>query len=49
MYKTFNMGMGFIIVCDPEDAMYIAGMTGGKIVGKIVKSGIRVKDLVIDE
>lgn len=49
MYKTFNMGMGFIIVCDPEDAMYIAGMTGGKIVGKIVRSGIRVKDLVIDE
>ena len=48
MYKTFNMGMGFIIVCDESEAPLVMGMTGGKIVGKIVKSGIRVKDLVID-
>ncbi|WNY25545.1 phosphoribosylformylglycinamidine cyclo-ligase [Methanolapillus millepedarum] len=48
MYKTFNMGMGFVIIVPEDVAQYVVGMTGGKIVGKIVKSGIKVKDLVID-
>ncbi|MDR0768116.1 MAG: phosphoribosylformylglycinamidine cyclo-ligase [Methanosarcinales archaeon] len=48
MYKTFNMGMGFIIVVPEETAPYVIGLTGGKRVGKIVESGIKVKDLVIE-
>lgn len=48
MYKTFNMGMGFILIVPEEAAPYVMGMTGGKRVGKIVESGIKVKDLVIE-
>ncbi len=48
MYKTFNMGMGFIIIVPEEAAPYVMGMTGGKRVGTIVESGIKVKDLVIE-
>lgn len=48
MYKTFNMGMGFIIIVPEEVAAYVMGLTGGKRVGKIVESGIKVKDLVIE-
>jgi phosphoribosylformylglycinamidine cyclo-ligase len=47
MYRTFNMGMGFVIILPPEQAEKAASMTGGKIVGKIVESGIKVSDLVI--
>ncbi|WP_135603882.1 phosphoribosylformylglycinamidine cyclo-ligase [Methanococcoides sp. NM1] len=47
MYRTFNMGMGFLIVLPEEDAKKAAEMTGGKIVGKIVESGIRVEELEI--
>ncbi|SES76440.1 phosphoribosylformylglycinamidine cyclo-ligase [Methanococcoides vulcani] len=47
MYRTFNMGMGFLIVLPEEDARKAAEMTGGKIVGKIVESGIRVGELEI--
>ncbi|WP_440952890.1 phosphoribosylformylglycinamidine cyclo-ligase [Methanococcoides sp. FTZ1] len=47
MYRTFNMGMGFLIILPEEDAQKAAEMTGGKIVGKIVESGIRVGDLEI--
>ncbi|MDV0445248.1 Phosphoribosylformylglycinamidine cyclo-ligase [Methanimicrococcus sp. At1] len=48
MYKTFNMGMGFIIIVPEEVAPYVMGLTGGKRVGTIVESGIKVKDLVIE-
>ncbi|NYT19402.1 MAG: phosphoribosylformylglycinamidine cyclo-ligase [Methanosarcinales archaeon] len=47
MYRTFNMGMGFLIILPEADAKKAAEMTGGKIVGKIVESGIRVGDLEI--
>ncbi|NPE30174.1 phosphoribosylformylglycinamidine cyclo-ligase [Methanococcoides sp. SA1] len=47
MYRTFNMGMGFLIILPEADAEKAAAMTGGKIVGKIVESGIRVRDLEI--
>jgi phosphoribosylformylglycinamidine cyclo-ligase len=49
MYRTFNMGMGFIIILPPEQAEKAAHMTGGKIVGCITEKGIRVGDLVITE
>ena len=48
MYKTFNMGMGFLLILPEKDAARAAEITGGKIVGKIVESGIRVGDLVIE-
>ncbi|NOR60081.1 MAG: phosphoribosylformylglycinamidine cyclo-ligase, partial [Methanosarcinales archaeon] len=47
MYKTFNMGMGFIIVLPEQDAQRAAKITGGRIVGKITGSGIRVGELEI--
>lgn len=48
MYKTFNMGMGFLIILPEDDAEKAASMTGGKVVGRIVESGIKVRDLVIE-
>ncbi|WNY26420.1 phosphoribosylformylglycinamidine cyclo-ligase [Methanolapillus ohkumae] len=48
MYKTFNMGMGFVIIVPPEVAPYVVGMTGGKVVGKMISSGIFVKGLAIE-
>ncbi|MCL7476034.1 MAG: phosphoribosylformylglycinamidine cyclo-ligase [ANME-2 cluster archaeon] len=48
MYKTFNMGMGFLIVLPKKDAPRAAGITGGRIVGEIVDSGIRVGDMVFE-
>jgi len=48
MYRTFNMGMGFLIILPEGDAEKAANMTGGKIVGRIVESGIKVRDLVIE-
>jgi phosphoribosylformylglycinamidine cyclo-ligase len=48
MYRTFNMGMGFLVILPEEDATKAAEITGGKIVGKIVESGIRVRGLVIE-
>lgn len=48
MYRTFNMGMGFLLILPEKDASRAAEITGGKIVGKIVESGIRVGDLVIE-
>jgi phosphoribosylformylglycinamidine cyclo-ligase len=47
MYKTFNMGMGFIIVLPEQDAQRAAEITGGSIVGAIVDSKIQVGELRI--
>ena len=47
MYRTFNMGMGFLVILPEVDAAKAAEITGGKIVGKIVESGIRIKGMVI--
>jgi phosphoribosylformylglycinamidine cyclo-ligase len=47
MYKTFNMGMGFVVVLPKKSASIAAGMIGGKIVGEIVEEGIRVDGLEI--
>jgi phosphoribosylformylglycinamidine cyclo-ligase len=49
MYKTFNMGMGFVVILPQEQAEKAASMTGGKIVGRITEKGIKVGDLVIAE
>ena len=47
MYRTFNMGMGFLIVLPQEDAQRAARITGGEVVGEIMDSGIKVGDLKI--
>lgn len=47
MYRTFNMGMGFLIVLPESDARLVAEITGGRVVGKIVDSGIKVGELEI--
>ncbi len=49
MYKTFNMGMGFVIIVAPDDAEKIANITRGKVVGRITEKTIKVGDLVIVE
>lgn len=48
MYKTFNMGMGFVAVIPKEEAKKAAKLMGGKVVGEIVDEGIRVKGLEIE-
>ncbi|HUL62424.1 MAG TPA: phosphoribosylformylglycinamidine cyclo-ligase [Methanocella sp.] len=45
MYRTFNMGMGYVIICAREDASAIVKMTDGKIVGKVVKKGCTIRGL----
>lgn len=47
MYKTFNMGMGFVVVLSQDDADEAAKMMGGKIVGEIIDEGIFVNGLEI--
>lgn len=47
MYRTFNMGMGFIIVTSMGHAQGMAEMLGGKTVGEITDSGIKVHDIDI--
>jgi len=47
MYRTFNMGMGFVVILPQDQAEKAAEMIGGKVVGTIVESGIKVSDLVI--
>jgi len=47
MYKTFNMGMGFVVVLSQDEADEAAKILGGKIVGEIVDAGIFVKGLEI--
>lgn len=47
MYRTFNMGMGFVIILPQKDAARAVELTGGKIVGRITESGIRVKELTV--
>ncbi len=47
MYKTFNMGMGFVVVLPKSEAREASKMMGGKIVGEIIDKGIYVKGLEI--
>lgn len=47
MYKTFNMGMGFVVVLPKNEADDASKMLGGKIVGEIVDEGIFVEGMEI--
>ncbi len=52
MYRTFNMGMGFMLVMPEEDARKLerSGSLDGKIVGRVEEgSGVFVRDLRIDK
>jgi phosphoribosylformylglycinamidine cyclo-ligase len=45
MYKTFNMGMGYVLITDKEDAGTIVKMTDGRIVGQIVEDGCTIRGI----
>ena len=47
MYKTFNMGMGFVVVLPQSEAQDAAKLLGGKIVGEIIENGIFVNGMEI--
>lgn len=47
MYRTFNMGMGFLAVIPEAEDKRAQKLLGGKIVGEVVEEGIRVKDVKI--
>lgn len=52
MYKTFNMGIGFIIILsykDKETIQKILRETNGKIIGKIIKdTHIKINGIILD-
>ncbi|OPY54043.1 MAG: phosphoribosylaminoimidazole synthetase [Methanosaeta sp. PtaU1.Bin055] len=45
IYRTFNMGMGWVFVLPEDDVDAVLGMTDGKVVGEITDSGLRLGDL----
>ena len=45
MYRTFNMGMGWVFVLPEDDVDAVLGMTDGKVVGEIVDEGLRLGDM----
>jgi phosphoribosylformylglycinamidine cyclo-ligase len=45
MYRTFNMGMGYIIITSKDEAGPIVKMTDGKIVGTVVDKGCSISGI----
>lgn len=46
MYTTFNMGMGFLVVCPPSESTKVLSLLeGAKVVGAVVEHGITVGDV----
>ena len=46
MYRTFNMGMGFLIITNPSVAEELAKEYGGRIVGDVTQEpGCRVGEM----
>lgn len=45
MYRTFNMGMGWVFVLPEGDVDEVLDMTDGKLVGEITDSGLRLGDM----
>ena len=43
MYRTFNMGMGFVVVVAEDEAQKACRIMGpgAKVIGSIVKEGIK--------
>ena len=49
MYRTFNMGMGFVASVPPESAVELASHGGGRIVGRIEEGdGVSVRGMELD-
>lgn len=50
MYRTFNMGMGFVVVVPEEEASETCKLMGkgSKVIGSIVKSGLKAGNLKLD-
>lgn len=49
LYRTFNMGMGFVAALDPDDADALAAATDGQVIGHVEEgSGVAVRDLALD-
>ncbi|MHC1631411.1 MAG: phosphoribosylformylglycinamidine cyclo-ligase [Methanotrichaceae archaeon] len=42
MYRTFNMGMGCVVILPEDDADIACKMTDGKVVGSIVDEGLKL-------
>ncbi|WP_435073210.1 phosphoribosylformylglycinamidine cyclo-ligase [Halorubrum sp. HHNYT27] len=38
MYRTFNMGTGFVAALDPDDAESLAAATDGRVIGRVEES-----------
>lgn len=45
MYRTFNMGMGWVFVLPEDDVDAVLRMTDGKLVGEITDEGLRLGDM----
>ena len=49
LYRTFNMGMGFVAALAPDDADRLADATGGRVVGRVeAGSGVAIGDVELD-
>jgi phosphoribosylformylglycinamidine cyclo-ligase len=49
MYRTFNMGMGFVVVVSEEDAEKACRIMGpgSKVIGSIIKEGLKAGSLAL--
>jgi len=46
MYRTFNMGTGFVAALDPEAAESLAAATGGRVIGSVeAGDGVAIRGL----
>ena len=49
LYRTFNMGIGFVAALTPDDADRLADETDGRVIGRVEDgSGVAVRDLDLD-
>jgi phosphoribosylformylglycinamidine cyclo-ligase len=49
LYRTFNMGMGFVAALDPVEAEALADTTDGQVIGHVAEgTGVAVDGLVLD-
>jgi phosphoribosylformylglycinamidine cyclo-ligase len=49
LYRTFNMGMGFVAALAPEDATALAEATDGQVVGRVTEgTGVTTAELELD-